>query len=224
MRQVILLFVLGVHALMLLNLSFQTTHRPLMPLPSPLVVLALDAPESPATNHGAKTKSARLVTKNSAASLTTTARHTVTPSLISSPLSAPQITSTTSDQDAHAGQGHQLPTSKEATPQASEQIGGMNISNDTVDLPSSAADYLHNPKPTYPTMSRRLGEQGEVVLRVWVGDQGDPQKVLVDQTSGFERLDQAAINAVLGWRYVPGKRQGIAESMWLTVPLRFVLE
>lgn len=91
-------------------------------------------------------------------------------------------------------------------------------------MPSSNADYLQNPKPAYPPLSKRLGEQGKVVVRVLIGVDGVPQKAEIRQSSGFDRLDQAALNTVLKWRYVPGKRGGVAEEMWFNVPINFVLE
>jgi protein TonB len=93
-----------------------------------------------------------------------------------------------------------------------------------VELPSSDADYLHNPKPEYPAMSKRRGEQGRVVLRVLIGADGVAQKAEVHQSSGFERLDQAGLGTVLRWRYVPGKRGGQPEAMWFHVPINFVME
>jgi protein TonB len=93
-----------------------------------------------------------------------------------------------------------------------------------VELPSSDADYLQNPKPAYPPLSKRLGEQGKVVMRVLIGPDGTAQKAEVKQSSGFDRLDQAALSTVLHWRYVPGKRAGVAEAMWFNVPINFVLE
>lgn len=93
-----------------------------------------------------------------------------------------------------------------------------------VELPSSDADYLSNPKPPYPPMSKRLGEQGKTVVRVLIGTDGLPQKAELRQSSGFERLDQSALATVMKWRYVPGKRGGVAEAMWFNVPVSFVLE
>ena len=93
-----------------------------------------------------------------------------------------------------------------------------------VELPSSKADYLHNPPPDYPRMSKRLGEQGKVVLKVLIGADGLPQKVELVTTSGFERLDKSAMDAAMRWRYVPGKRGGVAEAMWYQVPIQFTLE
>jgi protein TonB len=91
-------------------------------------------------------------------------------------------------------------------------------------LPSSDADYLQNPKPPYPALSKRLGEQGKVVVRVLIGTDGIAQKTEIKQSSGFDRLDQAALTTVLRWRYVPGKRAGVPEAMWFNVPISFVLE
>lgn len=93
-----------------------------------------------------------------------------------------------------------------------------------LELPSSDAAYLRNPAPAYPPRSRHLGEQGRVVVRVLVDAEGSPQRAQVHQSSGHARLDQAALTTVLQWRYVPGRRAGVPEAMWLNVPISFVLE
>lgn len=93
-----------------------------------------------------------------------------------------------------------------------------------IELPSSDAAYLNNPKPGYPAISRRMGEQGKVLLRVLIGSDGLPQKVEINQSSGFDRLDRQAQEAVMRWHFVPGKRNGVAEAMWNLVPVNFVLE
>jgi protein TonB len=93
-----------------------------------------------------------------------------------------------------------------------------------VELPSSDADYLHNAKPAYPLHSRRLGEQGKVVVRVLIGADGVARKAEIRTSSGFERLDQSALATVQRWRYVPGKRAGVVEAMWFSIPVNFVLE
>jgi protein TonB len=93
-----------------------------------------------------------------------------------------------------------------------------------VELPSSDAEYLHNPKPEYPRLSKQRGEQGKVVVNVFIGADGSAQKAEIKSSSGFERLDQAALATVKAWRYAPGKRGGVAEAMWFAVPLNFVLE
>jgi protein TonB len=91
-------------------------------------------------------------------------------------------------------------------------------------LPSSDADYLHNPKPAYPAVSRRLNEQGRTTIRVLIGTDGQPQRAEIGKSSGFSRLDDAALATVMRWRYVPGKRGGVAEAMWFSVPINWVLD
>ena len=91
-------------------------------------------------------------------------------------------------------------------------------------LPSSDADYLNNPAPVYPGMSRRMGEQGTAVLRVFINTEGRAEKAEIRTSSGYSRLDEAALATVQRWRYVPGKRAGVPEAMWFNVPIRFVLD
>jgi periplasmic protein TonB len=86
------------------------------------------------------------------------------------------------------------------------------------------ADPIVNPRPTYPAMSRRLAEQGKVLVRVWVDADGRAMRAELQQSSGFERLDRAAQQTVLRWRYSPGQRAGVPEPMWVDVPVNFVLE
>lgn len=85
------------------------------------------------------------------------------------------------------------------------------------------ADYLQNPKPVYPAMSRRMGEEGKVVLRVRVSAQGLPLAIEIKQSSGFARLDEAARAAVEHWRFVPAKQGGEAVESSVLVPLNFTL-
>jgi protein TonB len=93
-----------------------------------------------------------------------------------------------------------------------------------VDLPSSSADYLTNPPPPYPPLSKRLGEQGQVVVRARIEANGTASQAEIHTSSGFDRLDLAALQTVKRWRYVPGKRGGVPEPMWFNIPIRFVLE
>lgn len=92
-----------------------------------------------------------------------------------------------------------------------------------VDMPTTVADYQAKSPPVYPAMSKRMGEQGRVVLRVLIGADGVPQQAEVQQSSGHGRLDRAAVEAVMRWRYVPGKRGGVPETMWFQVPIEFKL-
>jgi len=93
-----------------------------------------------------------------------------------------------------------------------------------VEQPSSSAEHLHNAPPPYPPLSKRLGEQGKVVVRAFIETNGTASQAELHSASGYERLDQAALQTVLKWRYVPGKRAGVPEAMWFNVPITFVLE
>jgi protein TonB len=73
-------------------------------------------------------------------------------------------------------------------------------------------------------MSRRMGEQGTVVIRVFINTEGRAEKAEIRTSSGYARLDDTALETVKRWRYVPGTRAGVPEAMWFNVPIRFVLD
>ena len=85
------------------------------------------------------------------------------------------------------------------------------------------ADYLDNPPPAYPSMSRRSGEQGRVVLRVLVSSGGAAEEVQIFTSSGFPRLDEAARDAVRRWKFVPAKRGSEPVQAWVRIPIPFIL-
>jgi protein TonB len=90
--------------------------------------------------------------------------------------------------------------------------------------PIFTADYLENPPPAYPSMSRRLGEQGRVILRVRVNAGGGADEIQVRESSGHARLDNAARDTVRGWRFVPAKRGEMPVPAWVLIPISFRLE
>lgn len=84
--------------------------------------------------------------------------------------------------------------------------------------------YLENPRPAYPVLSRRLREEGGVVLRVLVSIEGRAARVEIQASSGHERLDAAAREAVARWRFVPARRGDKPVEAWLLIPIAFSLE
>lgn len=92
-----------------------------------------------------------------------------------------------------------------------------------VEPPRFGAAYLQNPPPEYPPMSRRAGEQGRVVMTVVVSEKGEAESVEVVSTSGYPRLDKAAVDAVSKWRFIPARMNGQAIRGPVKVPLKFSL-
>lgn len=78
-------------------------------------------------------------------------------------------------------------------------------------------------EPAYPPSSRRLGEQGTVTLKVLVDAKGRPQDVVVGRSSGFPRLDQAAMEAVRRWRFVAATDGQGPVTTWTQVAITFRL-
>jgi protein TonB len=89
--------------------------------------------------------------------------------------------------------------------------------------PEYRASYLNNPQPGYPLAARRMGWQGRVVIEVEVLADGSPGEVAVQQSSGREVLDEAALRAVRGWRFVPARVGGIAVTKRFQIPIAFNL-
>ena len=75
---------------------------------------------------------------------------------------------------------------------------------------ASAPVALSRPPPVYPPVSLRLGEEGRVLLRIEIGTDGRVRAVIVEESSGYQRLDRAAVLAVGSWRFRPAQRAGTA--------------
>lgn len=89
--------------------------------------------------------------------------------------------------------------------------------------PRFNAAYLNNPPPIYPPLLRRAGEEGRVVLRVFVTAEGTAGEVRVLTPSSSTLFDEAAMAAVRKWRFVPARRGDAAVAEWVQVPIDFKL-
>jgi protein TonB len=90
--------------------------------------------------------------------------------------------------------------------------------------PSTQGKGARITQPEYPPSSRRAGEEGTVQLSVLVLENGRAGEVKVAKSSGFPKLDEAAIKEVQrNWRFVPGKEDGKPTSMWHTFAVTFRL-
>ena len=82
----------------------------------------------------------------------------------------------------------------------------------------------HNSPPDYPAMSRRLNEEGKVVLRVELDESGHISSARVSESSGHKRLDEAGLQAVRRWQCNPAMRNGVAVRAVAFQPFDFILE
>jgi protein TonB len=79
-------------------------------------------------------------------------------------------------------------------------------------------DAKHSQELEYPPTSRRLGEEGSVVVQVLVDVDGRVLESKLVQSSGFDRLDQAALNGVkTNYRFAAGTVDGKPQPMWYTI-------
>jgi periplasmic protein TonB len=97
-------------------------------------------------------------------------------------------------------------------------------SEQPVQEPRYDAAYLNNPDVQYPALSRRMREEGSVMLRVFVNAEGRAEKVEVSRSSGSPRLDKAASSSVSTWRFVPARKGERNVASWVLVPVVFKLE
>ena len=95
-----------------------------------------------------------------------------------------------------------------------------------VEITQGETEYIKPPRVVYPPLSKRSGETGVVVVAVYYGATGFAKRAEVFKSSGFERLDRAAREAVMASQVTPFKRAGISENteFLLQAPINFVLE
>jgi protein TonB len=84
--------------------------------------------------------------------------------------------------------------------------------------------YQRPPAPIYPRRSQRLGETGEVWLKVLISAEGRAAQVLVVRSSGFDALDHAAVVAMKAAIFKPYAENGVAQAVWVQTPIAFHLE
>ncbi len=83
--------------------------------------------------------------------------------------------------------------------------------------------YSDNPPPAYPSIARKRGYQGTVVLDVFVEADGQVGDLRIIESSHHKILDRSAMKAVKRWRFEPGRQGNQPIAMWVRVPVRFSL-
>lgn len=162
---------------------------------------AIHAAESPP--EGASTRSARRAVVARAAQ-----RPPVFPAVAATPTAAASTAA----------------ASTPATTQAAQAAVRANPQPPALMPPDLRAAYLSNPRPPYPRSARRLGLEGRVVLRAQILADGSCGLITVSETSGQAILDDAALQAVKQWHFLPARRGGEPVSAWVEIPINFQLD
>lgn len=113
----------------------------------------------------------------------------------------------------------------------SVSLSSVATSSSAIPPPSSlrsqgiqARNQFVNPKPPYPLVSRRMGEQGAVDLRLCLTYQGQIESVSVIKSSGYKRLDSSALATVKTWKFSPLEMVEASSSDCYRLPIHFKLE
>jgi len=91
------------------------------------------------------------------------------------------------------------------------------------DTPAHVDTSQANPQPPYPDSADLDGEQGAVLIDVFVRPSGHVTAYRIAQSSGFDDLDTAALQSVLNWKFVPATHDGDPVARWTTVRIVFQL-
>ncbi len=114
-------------------------------------------------------------------------------------------------------------SSARTVPASTAAAAGAAADGPPVVPPRSDAAHLDNPAPAYPPVSRRLREQGTVLLDVLIRADGSVGESRLKRSSGHARLDEAALEAVRRWRYQPARRGTEPIPFWYVQPIEFRL-
>jgi TonB family protein len=79
------------------------------------------------------------------------------------------------------------------------------------------------PAPVYPPGAQMRAERGTTTIALRISSGGKPVRAVVKSSSGFEDLDKAAVEAAMGWHYLPAMRDGETVSDWVTIDIKFEL-
>jgi protein TonB len=83
---------------------------------------------------------------------------------------------------------------------------------------------LHNPKPNYPLISRKLREQGLVMIKLCINQSGFVDEASISKSSGFQSLDKSALATLSQWRFLPNSSNLNYSSQCFQAPVHFSLE
>ena len=215
--------VCALHCLLMVRYASLPSPEPIRetkPKPLPMIGIALEAPT------GAMAKVKPLETKPALPKpkAKTTKKFKSTPvkdkpkSAVKKRVAKPEEQAAVPESQAHAS-----PTQRPAVAGTKADSDSQTSQSGMVTPTRAFAEYLQNPRPHYPGIARSRHWQGLVQLRVYVNPDGLCEKLILLKGSGHDVLDEAAMDAVRAWKFVPGKLGDTAVASWVTVPIEFSL-
>lgn len=109
-------------------------------------------------------------------------------------------------------------------PEGKRQPGGSDRSAANESTAAATPQYLENAPPVYPAVARSRGYAGMVLLIAEIAADGRVENLSIKKSSGYASLDRSALEAVRRWKFDPGRRMGKPVSMWVDVPVKFILK
>lgn len=110
------------------------------------------------------------------------------------------------------------PRPSEVTPVSGDEKGSGRSQN------FIPRQVLYNPKPSYPLLSRKLREQGLVMIKLCVNQGGFVDEASITRSSGFQGLDKSALTTLSQWRFLPLSSAISQSSQCFQAPVHFSLE
>jgi TonB family protein len=102
-------------------------------------------------------------------------------------------------------------------------VSPSSVSMKTAKVTLAVPRYGENMPPVYPAIARRRGYEGVVMLSAEVLVDGTVGNLKIKKSSGYNILDRSALETVRKWKFEPGKKMGYPVTMYVEVPVRFVL-
>ena len=179
-----------------------------------------DAPEVAPPSKGAGTSSASAEVAKSGG----------TPAASNAPSSASSGPQSGSQSGAQLGAQSSNQPSAQASSSSNEmqaQLSGGKAQSAGFSSGTADADYksesLRNAQPRYPIYSRKMRQEGVVIITAEVLTDGSATDVRMANSSGIKLLDEAALETVRQWRFIPAKRDGVPYVQRLRIPVTFSL-
>ncbi len=117
------------------------------------------------------------------------------------------------------------PAADPAPPQKAEQKPQQTAAKDSAPKRIETPSFKTRPAPiAYPVQARRRGQEGTVIVEVWLDEQGKQTRRVLARSSGVSTLDKTALKAIAKWRFSAYVENGKGIAHRVHIPIRFKLD